>query len=160
MSEDWMRDRIIMIERELGGHAERTRSLEQSDALIRREIAELGARITDTMNSQHAHLRGELSRLTDAMAAERTELRTKFESTMTTLKSTLESSLQEAVKGSQTTVMQQRQKELTEQNELFKDEIEKSKRTNQRLLFVFGVIIVLGEKILEYAPAILEMFKP
>lgn len=160
MSEDWMRDRIIMIERELGGHAERTRSLEQSDALIRREIAELGARITDTMNSQHAHLRGELSRLTDAMAAERTELRSKFESTMTTLRSTLADSLEEAVKGSQATVMHQRQRELTDQNEMFKEEIEKSKRTNQRLLFVFGIIIIMGEKILEYAPTILQMVAP
>lgn len=146
MSEDWMRDRIIMIERELGGHAERTRSLEHSDSLIRREVAEIGQRITEEMNRQHAHLRGELNRLAEAMASERAELRIKIENTMIT-----------AIAQSQQSVKEQRRVELEEQNRQIKEELERGKRNLQWALVVFGIIILGVEKVLEYTPQILEL---
>lgn len=160
MSEDWMRDRIILIERELGGHAERTRSLEQSDVLIRREIAEIGTRITDEMNRQHAHLRGEITRLADAMTLERTELRAKFESTMNALKDTMseafEQSMRATIAQSQERAKEQRRIEVEEQNRQFKEELDRGKRNMRWAILSFGVLIVGFEKVLEYAPRILE----
>jgi hypothetical protein len=43
---------------------------------------------------------------------------------------------------------------------VFKEEIEKSKRTNQHLVFAFGIIIVIGEKIFDYAPQLISMISP
>jgi hypothetical protein len=78
----WIRDKIIEIERELGGYAERHRALEQSDSLIRAEVREGFSRqermISDGLSklstdiaTSHAHMRGELERVVREIAEHR-----------------------------------------------------------------------------------------
>lgn len=78
----WVRDRIMHIERELGGVHERQRSTEMANAHLRAEVKEDFGRmeramseainsLKDVVSRENAHTRGEIERLDRAQQQER-----------------------------------------------------------------------------------------
>lgn len=146
----WIRDKIVAIERELGGYAERHRALEQSDQLIRSEVrdgfsrsermlAEGMARLTADIATQHAHMRGEIDRLVRELS--------------------VKSKLDEDRQKEHQRIGDQHHKDLVSELRLdvsrAKAEAAQALSDNRRIIALVGIAIVLGNVVIEHMGEIL-----
>lgn len=143
----WIRDKIIDIERELGGMAERHRSLEQSDQLIRAEVRDGFARqermfqtalekIEREIMSNGAHGRGEINRVADLVV----DMQKRFEE----MRRNAEADMSDV------------RRQLEKHAEIVREEALRTKQNNRIALIVLGVLVVGMEKLLEVAPQIVD----
>ena len=162
-------EKIFSIERELGGMQERLRCAENAAKEIKQETKEEFSEVNKTistsmlaleaaMQRESAHTRGELSRMNDAMTAERTELRGGFERTMNTLRQTLSESVEATVKKSEDKTRNARASELEDQNKVFKEEIDRSRRNTRFVLLIAAGGVAVASKILDVLPSMLAFF--
>lgn len=156
--------RWMALERELGGIAEKHRALDNADAQIRVEVRDGFVRaeraiaaVSEQMARDGAHTRGELVRMREEMVAERTELRGKFEATMTTLKQSLEASVHQSAQRMAEISARERAQEVADQNKVLAEEIDRSRKTQRTMLLIAAGVVIVIQNLIEAAPPLLEL---
>ncbi len=150
----WIRDKIIGIERELGGYAERHRALEQSDSLIRAELREGFARqergIADGLEklareiaTSSAHMRGELERVVREIGEHRC------------LEERRQQDHQKETQENHRSLVAELRRDVQDA----KAEADAALSQNKRIIAIVGVAVVFGNFIIEHMNDLLALLR-